>query len=200
MKWTKTNIHKVVSEFLRAERDKFNLHSPWLPLIDTPNLSDPLENHKRLRLLYINRAPFMIEIPLDTEWFEVESLTQNEIDELYVSARHNPLWNQAGNKLTEVAKADPQLLEALPHAWAGIILWAHSKDGPFSIFEGNHRLIGYAAADPPPPLNIKVYVGISPSLCLWHYADPAESLGQGLEIFNNRGVVAQDDWLRVVKF
>ncbi len=62
--WSKISINNVVLEFLRAERDtKFNFYPPWLPIIDNPNLSDPLENHKRLRLLYIPRGKFMIEIP-----------------------------------------------------------------------------------------------------------------------------------------
>jgi hypothetical protein len=77
--------------------------SDWLPVIDNPNLDDPLENHKRLRLLYIKRGKFMIEIPPDTEWFEVQSLTDNEVDQLYVSARHTTQWDQAGSKLDCVA-------------------------------------------------------------------------------------------------
>jgi hypothetical protein len=42
--WSRISIHRVISEFLRAERNKnFSFHPPWLSLIDSPNLSDPLE-------------------------------------------------------------------------------------------------------------------------------------------------------------
>ena len=65
--WAEISVHKVVSEYLLGERDKFGLfHPPWLPLIDNPNLDDPVENHKRLRLLNIGRGMFMIELPPDT--------------------------------------------------------------------------------------------------------------------------------------
>lgn len=68
MTWTEISVHNVVSEFLRAERDtRFNFYPPWLPIIDNPNLNDPVENHKRLRLFYILRGIFMIEIPPDTK-------------------------------------------------------------------------------------------------------------------------------------
>jgi hypothetical protein len=193
MVWNRITFHNVVSEFLRGERSKFNFYSPWLPIIDTPNLNDPLENHTRLRLLYIPRGIFMVEIPPDTKWYEVQSLTENEIGELYVSARHNPQWNQAGNKLDQVAIAAPALL--LPNPWAArIILWGHTKAGPFSIIEGNHRMIAYAGASPRPSLNISVYIGLSPSYCFWHYADPPFFLGQDLYRRNLPRPVVQNNW------
>jgi hypothetical protein len=84
MHWTQISIHNVVSEFLRAERERFSFYPPWLPVIDDPDLGDPLQNQKRLRLLYIQRANFMVEIPPDTTWWNVESLTENEINELHI--------------------------------------------------------------------------------------------------------------------
>ena len=75
MNWTEISIHHVVLEFLRCEEKTTQFPTPrqWQPVIDNPNLSDPLENQKRLRLLYIPRAIFMIEIPTDTAWWEVSS-------------------------------------------------------------------------------------------------------------------------------
>jgi hypothetical protein len=194
--WKEISIHAVVAEFLRAERDtKFNFYPPWLHLVDNPNLNDPLENHKRLRMLFIARLPFMIEIPSDTQWYEVQNLTENEVDELYVSAGHNNQWDQAGNRLRDVARAAREPLKAPPDKWARIILWGHSKVGRFSILEGNHRLVGYAASNSPLGLNIAVYVGLSQSPCFWHYADPRLSLGQGRLDLCPKNIVAQNDWL-----
>jgi hypothetical protein len=134
--WNTITIHRVISEFLRAERDNFApIHPPWTPLINSPNLDDPLENNKRLRLFYIKRSIFWIEIPLDTIWYEVNSLTANELDELYVSAKHNPVWDGAGNKLDRVAAVEKIPLHTPPEAWGRVILWGHNKDGPFSIIE-----------------------------------------------------------------
>ena len=128
-------------------------------------------------------------------WYEVVSLTENEIDELYVSARHNPQWDGAGNKLDQVAKVARLRLESPPDAWARIILYGHTKTGPFSIIEGCHRMLAWAYADPRPPLSISVYVGLSPSYCYWHHADPPFSLGQGLYDTRDRTFAAQDNWL-----
>jgi hypothetical protein len=170
MNWTAISIHCVVLEFLRAEREKhFSFYPPWLPLIDNPNPNDPMENHRRLRLSYLKRAIFMFEIPPDTQWYEVHSLTENEADELYVAARYNPQWDAAGNKLDKVA-------------------------GPFTIVEGNHRMLAWAHANPRPQLNISVYVGLSPSYCCWHFADPVFKQGDGL-INAHVNIEARDNWL-----
>jgi hypothetical protein len=180
MVWNKISIHNVVSEFLRGERNNFSFYPPWTTVIDNPNLDDPVENHKRLRLFYIKRGKFMVEIPPDTQWWEVASLSENELDELYLSARHTQPWS--GKKLAAAASAFGEPLTSQPREWPGrIILWGHDRKGPFSIIEGNHRMLAYAcAAIPRPPLNIPVYVGLSSSYCWWHYADPPIWLGHDL--------------------
>jgi hypothetical protein len=184
MSWTEISIHHVVLEFLRGEQKttKFKIPQEWQPVIDDPDLSDPLENQKRLRLLYIPRAIFTIEIPPDTVWWEVCGLTDNELGQLYVSAKHNPAWDTHGNQLEQVAAAIPVTgLDAPPSAWPGrIILWGHDRKGPFSIMEGNHRMLAYTQAPSRPPLRLDVYVGLSPSYCYWHYADPDFCAGKDL--------------------
>jgi hypothetical protein len=137
--WTPIGIHEVISEFLRAERKNFSLYSPWLPVMDNPDLNDPLQNHKRLRLLYLKRAKFMIEIPPDTTWWNVQSLTESELSELHVSARHTQAWDIDDYKLESVAAVVKEQLTSPPNTWPGrIILWGHERTGPFSIIEGNH--------------------------------------------------------------
>ncbi|SRR6266436_452459 len=197
--WTKVSINNVVSEFLRGERDRISsIYPPWLPIIDSPNLKDPLENHKRLRLLYIYRVNFWIEVPPDTEWYEVHSLTENELDELYMSARHNGEWDAAGSKLVKVAAVSPLPLRAPPDVWPGrIILWGHEKTGPFTILEGNHRMLAYAAAPRRPLLDISVYVGVSESFCYWHFADPSTLLGNDLIKRELRIEETTNKWLYV---
>jgi hypothetical protein len=108
----------------------------------------------------------------NTSWWEVHVLKESDLSYLYVSANHNKIWDAVGNQLENVAVADPIALGPLPNAWPGrIILWGHSKEGPFTIMEGNHRMIAYAGAKSRPPLDIDVYAGISPSLCFWHRPD-----------------------------
>jgi hypothetical protein len=182
LKRSPITIHHVVLEFLRGERTKIKLPQ-GTPLLDGPNLSDPIENHQRLRLLYhpqkLARFIFMLEIPADTCWWEVHGLTQNELDELHVSARHTKDWDVGRYKLKNVAAAVQIPLTSPPSSWPGrVILWGHDWKGPFTIMEGNHRLLAYAAAHTRPPINLDVYVGISPSFCFWHCDDPVSSLVQ----------------------
>jgi hypothetical protein len=126
-------------------------------------------------------------------------LTEDDVDQLCVSAKHKAEWDSLGNNLNRVAAAvqpEPEPLKAPPEAWARIILWGHEKAGPFTIIEGNHRMLSWAHSNPRPVLNISAYVGISPSYCFWHHADPAVQIGQGL--FRASNIIAQNDWLYVI--
>ena len=141
----------------------------------------------------------MIEIPPDTTWWEVCSLTENEIGELYVSAKHNKQWDDAGNKLEQVAAVVREPLKSSPNTWNGrIILWGHDRNGPFSIIEGNHRMLAYAHAAPRSPLSIDVYVGLSDSYCYWHFADPPFVLGNDLYKKAPQIVETPDHWLMLI--
>jgi hypothetical protein len=196
MTWRQITIHHVIAAFLHAERNtRFNRYQPWLSLIDTPNLTDPLENHKRLRLLYFFRAKFMVEVPTDTAWYEVAFLSENDTNALYLSARHNPKWDAEGNRLDLVAQAVKEPITANPTDWARVILWGHDKTGPFTILEGSHRMLGYAYATPRPPLNIAVYVGLSPSYCFWHSFDPAFYIANDLWACGAPEFVERDGWI-----
>ena len=180
-------------------RELFSFYQPWLPVIDNPDLNDPLQNHKRLRLLYLKRAKFMIEIPPDTTWWNVRSLTEDELGELHVSARHTEQWNVDNYKLESVAAVVRKGLTSPPTTWPGrIILWGHERTGPFSILEGNHRMLAYANTARRPPLNIDVYVGLSPSLCYWHFDDPPYLLGNDLIISSDLQLQLVENWPIVV--
>jgi hypothetical protein len=198
MRWTPVTWHHVVAEFLRAERNtKFRFYPPWLPVIDSPNLVDAVENHQRSRLLHIMRGPFIVEIPRDTAWYEVEFLTHNELNEIYVGSKFNPQWDATGNRLDQVALIAKEPMTADPANWARVILWGHDNAGPFTILEGNHRLLGYAYTSPPRPLKIAVYVGLSPSPCFWHYADPPFEIANDLWNCGIAGlIVSADGWIR----
>jgi hypothetical protein len=177
--WTPVTVHHVVAEFLLSERQtNFDFIPQGTSYIDAPNVNDPGENHERLRVFYSKRAIFFLEIPPDTQWFEVKNLTDNELDELHVVA-HRPFMSATDkNELRRVAARLPKTLKTQPASWRRPILWGHKESGPFSIFEGNHRLIAYASLPSPPELNIPVFVGLSPTLCCWHIHDAVHPLFQ----------------------
>jgi hypothetical protein len=193
--WRAVSLHKVVLAWLRAERDtgvrNILARLPELvwaqglnALLDRPRLNDPEVNRARLRLLYMYRNVFMVEIPPDTKWYVVRNLTDAELKELHVVNYHN--FNDPGdkNELMKVAarkasveqtrneKIEPR---SPPSDWEPPILWGHNKGGPFSIIEGNKRLIAYAASGQT-GMDIPVLVGLSPLRCHWHILDNASLL------------------------
>jgi hypothetical protein len=185
--WSRVSVHKVVLAFLIAERATnvaqaqrdapdliASLDAP--KLLDMPDLSDPEQNHDRLRLLYVIRSRFAREIPPDTHWYEVSNLTDDELSELYVVA--HAAWTDPvdQNELLNVAKRKNEKMSDPPANWPPIILWGHSEKGPFTIIEGNHRLVSYARSGQH-DLSIPVFVGLSPTLCFWHILDNRKYIG-----------------------
>jgi len=182
MKWTPVSIHEVVAEFLKSERDTAAgfIQSAMTSIIDNPDLTNSLQNHLRLKLLFIIRRWIVGEIPLDTIWYEVQNLTDQELNELHVIARCG--WDDPGdrNELRKVAMRKPEKLISGPIDWRRPVLWGHSKDGPFTIIEGNHRLIAYASNSSTSGLKISALVGLSPTPCTYHIHDPADVIARDL--------------------
>ena len=178
MHWEPVSVHKVISSALVAEQKNIEsrLQSQITParlsnLLGMPNFASPLENHMRLRLLCLLKGPLLAELPPDTEWYEVRHLTDNELSELNVIAQIR--WDHPDhkNELANVAKRTPYALHERPSMWKPIILWGHEKHGPFTIVEGNHRLIAYASSGLR-ELKIPVFIGLSLSMFYFHIHDP----------------------------
>jgi hypothetical protein len=189
--WTRVSLHKVALTYLRAERAKVEavcgnsklprgLWSEALSrILDKPNIDDPEENRTRLRLLYLIRNLFVLEIPPDTEWWEVCNLTDKDLEELHVVNHEG--WNDPAdrNELRKVAERKRIELSAEPSTWEPAILWGHNRRGPFTIIEGNNRLTAYVGSGRT-GINTPVLVGLSPMRCIWHIFDRAEFLIQDL--------------------
>jgi len=175
--WKPISLHNVVAAWLRAERAEVNkrVTVSVTRLLDQPDFNDPSENRERLRLLYRIRNLFVLEIPPDTAWFEVDSLTDAELPELYAINHHN--WTDAAdrNELAKVAVRKNLILRGTPSAWDPPILWGHDKYGPFTILEGNHRLAAYVASGKS-SLSIPVLVGLSMLACHLHRPDNSPPL------------------------
>ncbi len=180
--WRPVSVHDVVAEFLLSERDKSARILPQesMVVVDNPNTNDPAENHFRLRLLYYFRCFLVAEIPPDTQWFEVRSLTDYELVELRVIGRCG--WDDPAdaNELVRVARRRPQPLRDDVATWRKPILWGHGRAGPFTILEGNNRLTAYVTTNNPPGLSISVLVGLSPTPCCFHMPDPPNVLANDL--------------------
>jgi hypothetical protein len=180
--WIPVSIHTFALEYLKAERATYLAQLRTLRpelitdadlarLLEKPDLTNPFDNQRRLRLLYAIRGPYIVEIPPDTKWREVSTLTDDDLPNLYVT-RHEAWTDPAdNNELHLVAARKREPAKAPPDQWNRVILWGHRKSGPFTIIEGNHRLVGYMASKSN-GLNIPVLVGLSTTPCYWHPLDP----------------------------
>jgi hypothetical protein len=155
--WQPVSIHTFALEFLRAERDTFlaqlraarpNLISDreLVDLLEKADLANPTHNQARLRLLYLMRSIYIGEIPPDTTWYEVHSLTDDDLPTLYVT-RHQTWTDPAdNNELLSVSARKNEAAKSPPAHWKRVILWGHDRVGPFAIIEGNHCLVGYVSS------------------------------------------------------
>jgi hypothetical protein len=170
--WRRVTVHAVHLAFVRAEWNKIPLARPEeRQLIEAPDLTNVSENNRRRELLYSRRAPLLAKIPRDTAWHEVQHLERTHLEQLFVIGRCDWDDSKDKNELSNVAKRKHFVLETPPARWSEPILWGHSQVGPFTILEGNHRLVAYAGMSEPPTLKIRVYVGLSRNPCFWHLRD-----------------------------
>lgn len=174
-KWTRTTIDAVHLAFLSAERQTIEvLDSEKLRcnfLIESPDLNNQKENDERKRLLYSWRGPVLSKIPSDTRWFEVNSLRSHHFSQLHAIGG-NCGWDSVNdnNQIFDVAKRIPFELDITnpPSNWDHPIIWGHTENGPFTIIEGNHRLVALAGSKLVSDIEIPIYVGLSSSVCCWH--------------------------------
>ena len=131
--------------FLRAEWTKIGRPAER-DLIDKANLSDEAQNRRRRELLYSRRAPLLHRVPSDTAWHEVRHLERVHLRQLLVIGG-NCGWDDPGdrNELLLVAKRRKIALQTPPERWDEPILWGQTTGGPFTVLEGNNRLVAMLA-------------------------------------------------------
>lgn len=171
--WTSVSSAEACLAFLRAEWDKEAERTVWYDrsLIDRPNVQNPAENAIRRLILGSWRDLLLNRIPADTNWFRVQYLRETHLPQLFVIGSDD--WRDPGdhNELLKVGQRRNTRLALSPEDWHAPLLWGHTKDGPFTILEGNNRLVNYAGEAARPPMEIVCFVGLSPSACVWHEPD-----------------------------
>jgi hypothetical protein len=185
--WTPIPVHRVILAWLRAERRTYVAarlaafpQAVWMPgvakLLDQADLESADENRARLRLLYLIRNIFFTEIPLDTQWYEVEYLTDSELSNEVHAVSHAD-WNDPRdrNELPKLAARKQIELRAPPDTWDTPIVWGHNRDGPFTVLEGNKRLTAYVSSGQK-GIKIPVFVGLSAIHCMWHIFDQYDTV------------------------
>lgn len=177
--WLRAEQHKLREKFVEWKRPdlvrRLDRH-----LARAPDFSDDDANADQVELLASFRAPLLNGIPANTAWFRVSSLRNIHLEQIHVIGRcgwedqgqsdHNEVRHVAKRK---VKKGETWNIERGPDSWGFLLLWGHHRGGPFTILEGNNRLVEYAATPGAPDFAVPVYIGLSPNYCFWHLPDPA---------------------------
>ena len=168
--WTPVTYEELMCVFLRAEAHTIS-PPPDPRLLLAPNFADARENAIRQELLWPLRGALLKRVPRSTRWYRVGKLERSHLEELLVIGRCG--WDacEDQNELAAVARRRPHALSTDPGAWPPLILWGHSQAGPFTILEGNHRLVALASTTETTPIGAEVLIGLSEEVCYWHLPD-----------------------------
>ncbi|MFZ0392330.1 MAG: lipopolysaccharide biosynthesis protein [Terracidiphilus sp.] len=182
---------EAIAEFLKSDfhRHEFNEYQkPFGDLVLNPNLDDADENAKRRALLFIRHLALWRELPLNTEWYEVE-VTESDLPNIRIFPRAQ--WRKVARKsfsAPEVASGMRTRSHLLDHSFvskvaaigrrlgrdassfAAVILIGVNESEPLTVLDGNHRLIAAMLASPMRLNNLRFLCGLSPRMseCCWY--------------------------------
>lgn len=197
--WKRTSVHAVVLEWLRGERHRIEAAFPddraraaILDCIDRADLASALQNRMRLRMLNILRLELIVEIPPDTSWYVVSGFGHDYIMGLHVICGAEWADGSGDYRIGAVAARRQITLRGGPPFPAMPILFGTTKDGPFTIIEGNHRLVAYAGSGQTDFFG-PVMIGISPTDCVWNGEPQASRMLLMRDIIAHRSRMARAD-------
>ena len=196
---------EVIAEFLRND-----FHSPEFRdyqlamsrIVMTPDLSDAAENAKRRALFLIRHGSLWRELPQKTEWFEVQ-IQEADLHQIRVFPRAQ--WRKlarredfsilhirrclASDRCFELAEESFLSKMRNVRHWieqditpGAVLLIGVSESGPFTILDGNHRLVAATLARPEAMKRFRFYCGLSPQMprCCWYQTTLATLIHYGL--------------------
>ncbi len=182
---------EVIAEFLKSD-----FHNPvFRPykeslgrMVSEPDLDNEVENAKRRALLFIRHLALWKELPLGTEWYEVE-VRESGLNQIRVFPRAQ--WrNQArGNfSIVDVAARMQRHQEVFAGQFVSklesirerlvqgdsnlgcVVLIGINENEPLTILDGNHRLVAAMLASPNRIGGLRFLCGLSPRMseCCWY--------------------------------
>jgi O-antigen/teichoic acid export membrane protein len=183
--------NEVVAEFLKTD-----FHAPEFAqyqsalhdLVVAPDLEHEGQNRVRRALFNVRHRSLWKQLPADTEWYEVE-MEPKDLERIRVFPRAQ--WRRfaagdfdltqvahrivddryrAGASAAFLAKID-DLRDHLHQEYAAgaILLIGLDERGPFTILDGNHRLVAAAQTSSPVLNRFRFFCGLSPKMaqCCW---------------------------------
>jgi O-antigen/teichoic acid export membrane protein len=184
---------EVIAEFLKSDFENVafeDYQESLRELVMKPRLDNARENAKRRALLFIRHLPVWRELPKGTEWFEAEirpaDLAQIRV---FPRAQWRKLATHGNFAITEVGERirsyrgrdvairaflskiaslrDWLSRETPPGA---VLLIGLNESEPFTILDGNHRLVAATLLSPEAMQKLRFLCGLSPKMteCCWY--------------------------------
>lgn len=199
---------EVISEFLKSDFHRpifLNYREELRDLVFQPDIKSREENAKRRALFFIRYLALWNEIPVGTEWHEIE-VGAEDLGRIRVFPRAQ--WRRIGkgnfriNEIVERFRAHENMLgeqfqgkiSALRERLlcdggnlGPVILIGVSNSGPLTILDGNHRLVAALLASPGAAQSLRFFCGISPKMkeCCWHNTNLATLFRYGRNVLAN---------------
>jgi O-antigen/teichoic acid export membrane protein len=183
---------EVISEFLKNDfyASVFSKYQESLGhMVISPDLEDVVENALRRALLFVRHGTLWRELPRDTEWFQVE-LKASDLDNIRVFPRAQ--WrklaqgsfgiNEICESIASGPRADSVGAEFIAkirnlrdryqeqNALGAVLLIGKTENGPFTILDGNHRMVAAILASSETMNDkLRIFCGLSPRMdaCCW---------------------------------
>jgi O-antigen/teichoic acid export membrane protein len=185
---------EVIAEFLKNDfqcPEFQEYHQTVARLVTAPALQNADENNLRRALLFVRHGALWRELPEGTEWFEAE-IRSADLHRIRVFPRAHWRKLAVGDfSITQVAQrvVDERYRDRTPEAFrakieelrdrlqeddtavaGAVLLIGLSESGPFTILDGNHRLLAAMLAAPEAVDRLRFFCGLSPKMaqCCWY--------------------------------
>lgn len=215
--------NKVIAEFLKTD-----FHAPEFAqyqsalhdLVVTPDLTQEGQNKVRRALFNVRHRSLWKQLPADTEWYEVEMETK-DLERIRVFPRAQWRRSAAGDfDLTQVAQrivddryragASAAFLAKIDdlrghldqeYAAGAVLLIGLDERGPFTILDGNHRLVAAMQTSSLALNRFRFFCGLSPKMarCCWFRTNVATLTRYGTHRVWHYTHDAEKELLRVLQ-
>jgi hypothetical protein len=203
-------IHRISEDEVIAGFLKSDFHSPiyqkyqddYGEIVNIPNFNNAADNARRKALLFLRHYALWKEIPLETEWYEME-IAESDLSKIRIFPRAQ--WRKLahGNfSLTfivegmrihqnmidaslrsKIASIGDQLLHE-NHGFGAVILIGVNESMPLTVLDGNHRLVAAMLASPSRLKALRFVCGLSPRMaeCCWYNTNVVTLLRYGRNV------------------
>lgn len=200
---------EVIAEFLKSDFSKsaFEEYQEALHgLVSMPDLDDAAENAKRRALFFIRHLALWSELPKGTEWFEAEvrpsdlgqirvfprarwrKLARGNfsvpaiVEKIRLFSSHNIVEDAFLSKIASIRAWLPQ--NSKPGA---VLLIGLNEREPFTILDGNHRLVAATLTAPEDIQKFRFLCGLSPRMtqCCWYRTNVATLFRYGTNLLTH---------------